>query len=240
MNSFSKSKGLKWPQLFRGTLVKRYKRFMADVALESGELVTTHCPNSGSMQACCEPGRPVYLSYHNNPKRKLKYTWELIEMPSSIVGVNTQIPNRLVAKSIEEGVFEDFEYYDNIDREVKTPFNSRLDILLTKDRKDRCFIEIKNCTLVKNGVALFPDAVTSRGRKHLMELSTLVSSGVRCVMFYLIQRMDAQMFQPADHIDPEYGRELRHAVACGVEIMVYDVHIDLKTITLNRKIPYEL
>ena len=213
---------------------------MADVALENGEIVTAHCPNSGSMKECCEPGMPVYLSYHNNPKRKLKYTWELIEMPSSLVGVNTQIPNQLVAKSIEAGVLQDFEYYDDMVREVKTPFNSRLDILLTKHGKERCFVEIKNCTLVKEGVALFPDAVTSRGLKHLVEMRTLTSSGNRCVMFYLVQRMDAHMFQSADHIDPKYGRELRHAVEHGVEIMVYDVHIDLKTITLNREIPYKL
>ena len=213
---------------------------MADVTLENGELVTAHCPNSGSMQGCSEPGRPVYLSYHNTPKRKLKYTWELIHMPSSLVGINTQIPNRLVEKSIETGILPEFKPYDNIIREVKTPNNSRLDILLTKEGKDPCFVEIKNCTLVKEGIAFFPDAVTSRGLKHLVELRSLVSSGARCVMFYLIQRMDAQIFQPADHIDYRYGRELRHAVDHGVEIIVYDVHIDLKRITLHRNIPYKL
>ena len=240
MNYSVKSKGWVWPQLIRGNLVKRYKRFMADVTLENGEIVTAHCPNSGSMKGCCEPGRLVYLSYHNNPKRKLKYTWELIQMPSSLVGINTQIPNKLVEKSIETGVLPEFKYYDNIIREVKTPNNSRLDILLTKGGKDPCFIEIKNCTLVKEGMAFFPDAVTSRGLKHLLELRSLVTSGARCVMFYLIQRMDAQIFQPADHIDSKYGKELRHAVEHGVEIIVYDVHIDLKKITLRRKIPYKL
>ena len=114
MNYSVKSKGWVWPQLIRGNLVKRYKRFMADVTLENGEIVTAHCPNSGSMKGCCEPGRLVYLSYHNNPKRKLKYTWELIQMPSSLVGINTQIPNKLVEKSIETGVLPEFKYYDNI------------------------------------------------------------------------------------------------------------------------------
>ena len=243
MNRFEgskKLKGLPWPQLIPGTLVKRYKRFMADVKLKSGEIVTAHCPNSGSMQECCDPGRPVYLSFHDNPKRKLKYTWELIEMPTSPVGINTLVPNRLVMKSITNGMVADLKDYDNIVREVKTPNNSRLDLLLTKGDQDRCFVEIKNCTLVKEGVAFFPDAVTSRGLKHLVEMRSLVSAGTRCVMFYLIQRMDAKIFKPADHIDPAYGRELRQAIKCGIEILVYDVHIDLEAITLNRKIPYKL
>jgi sugar fermentation stimulation protein A len=234
------SKGLTWPELIPGILVKRYKRFMTDVTLADGEVVTAHCPNSGSMQECCEPGRPVYLSYHDNPKRKLKYTWELIEMPTSMVGINTLIPNRLVAESIEAGMVPDFYGYDNVVREVKTSDNTRLDILLSSENGNRCYVEIKNCTLVKDGMACFPDAVTSRGLKHLVELSSLVSKGFRCVIFYVIQRMDAKIFQPADHIDPAYGRELRQALEHGVEILVYDTRIDLKTIRLNCKIPYKL
>ena len=234
------SRDLAWPELIPGTLVKRYKRFMADVKLADGEVVTAHCPNSGSMRECCEPGRPVHLSFHDNPKRKLKYTWELIEMPTSIVGINTLIPNRLVAESIETGLVSDLNGYDNVTREVKTSDNTRLDILLSSEDGNRCYVEIKNCTLVKEGVASFPDAVTSRGLKHLVELSSLVSKGFRCVIFYVIQRMDAKVFQPADHIDPAYGRELRQVLKHGVEILVYDTRIDLKTIRLNRKIPYRL
>lgn len=234
------STGLVWPKLIPGVLVKRYKRFMADVRLADGELVTAHCPNSGSMQECCEPGRPVYLSVHNNPKRKLKYTWELIEMPASIVGINTLIPNRLVAESIAAGLVADLDGYENLTREVKTSDNTRLDILLSSEDGSRCYVEIKNCTLVKEGVACFPDAVTSRGLKHLVELSSLVSKGFRCVIFYVIQRMDAKIFQPADHIDPDYGRTLRQALKNGVEILVFDTRIDLKAISLNRKIPYDL
>ncbi len=234
------SKGIVWPKLTRGTLIKRYKRFMADVELENGKIVTAHCPNSGSMQECCETGRPVFLSLHDNPKRKLKYTWELIEMPTSLVGVNTQIPNKLVTKAIKAGLIPDLYGYDKIVQEVKTSSNSRLDLFLSMGGKNFCFVEIKNCTLVKNGTALFPDAVTSRGLKHLIELRSLVTSETRCVMFYLIQRMDAKIFQPADHIDPVYGRELRQVVNHGVEIIVYDVHIDLEAITINRKIPHKL
>ncbi|MGA7146043.1 MAG: DNA/RNA nuclease SfsA [Desulfobacterales bacterium] len=234
------TKGLAWPPLLPGTLVKRYNRFIADIALTSGRTITAHCPNSGSMLACCEPGRPVYVSFHDNPKRKLKYTWELIEMPASIVGINTQIPNRLVATSIGAGLVPDLNGYHSISREVKTSEKTRLDILLRKGEKNRCYVEIKNCTLVEDGVARFPDAVTSRGLKHLLELESLVSEGFRCVIFYVIQRMDAAMFQPADHIDPAYGKELRRALKNGVEILVYDTQIDLKTIRLNRKIPCKL
>jgi len=235
-----KPKGLTWPKLIPGTLIKRYKRFLADVRLESGEVVTAHCPNSGSMKACCESGSPVYLSYHDNPKRKLKYSWELIQMPGSLVGVNTLVPNRLVYQSVEAGVVEELGGYDTIRREVKTGNNSRLDLVLEKGDNDRCFVEIKNCTLVEDGIACFPDAVTLRGQKHLVELQRLIASGNRCVMFYLIQRMDAETFKPADHIDPEYGRKLRRAAEHGVEIVVYDVHIDLEAIRLNEKIPYQL
>ncbi|MCP4111643.1 MAG: DNA/RNA nuclease SfsA [Desulfobacteraceae bacterium] len=235
-----KPESLAWPELIPGTLIKRYKRFMADVKLKTGETVTAHCPNSGTMKECCEPGRPVYLSFHDNPKRKLKYTWELIEMPASLVGVNTLVPNRLVFKSVEQKIVKELDGYDNTIREAKAGKNSRIDLLLKKGDKEQCFVEIKNCTLVKDGTAQFPDAVTSRGLKHLVELQNLAASGCRCVMFYLIQRMDARIFRPADHIDPAYGRELRKAVHNGIEILVYDVRIDLETISLNNKIDYEL
>jgi sugar fermentation stimulation protein A len=161
-------------------------------------------------------------------------------MPTSLVGINTQVPNRLVDKSIQAGIVKELQGYDHSTREVKISSSSRLDILLSKSDTDRCYVEVKNCTLVEDGVAFFPDAVTQRGRKHLVELQKLSASGCRCVMFFLIQRMDAEIFKPADHIDPAYGRELRHAAEHGVEILVYDVHLDLKTIALNRKIPYKL
>ncbi len=234
------SSGLKWPDLIPGTLVRRYKRFLADVNLSSGKTVTAHCPNSGAMLECSEPGRPVYLSYHDNPKRKLKYTWELIEMPESLVGVNTLVPNRLVKKSIEGGQIKKLAGYDKVLAEAKAGEHSRLDLLLKNGKKPDCYVEIKNCTLVKDNVAKFPDAVTTRGFKHLVELQRLVAEGCRCVMFYLIQRTDAVLFQPADHIDPEYGRELRKALDNGVEILVYDVMIDMKSICVNRELPYKL
>ena len=230
---------LYWPDLTCGTLIKRYKRFLADVRLETGEIVTAHCANSGSMRQCAEPNRTVYLSRHDNPKRKLKYTWELIEMPESLVGVNTMVPNRLVEQSIRADRIQEVLGYDRISREVKVG-NSRLDLRLTQESGPDCFIEIKNCTLVENGEASFPDAVTTRGRKHLTELQQLVKNGNRCVMFFLIQRMDAKRFTPADRIDPAYGTELRKAFANQVEIVVYDVSITLDRIAIGKRIPFIL
>jgi sugar fermentation stimulation protein A len=231
---------LDWPELIRGTLIRRYKRFIADVQLENGETVTAHCPNSGSMKACCEPGRPVYISYHDNSKRKLKYTWELIHMPGSLVGVNTQIPNRLVAESIAAGRVAELTGYETVQREVKVGDRSRIDIRIASPGRRPCYVEVKNCTLVEDGVATFPDATTVRGQKHLAELQDLVAAGHRCTMFFLVQRMDARLFAPADRIDPQYGRKLRQAVENGVEILVYDVRIDLKGIRLNAPLPYDL
>jgi sugar fermentation stimulation protein A len=220
--------------------VKRYKRFLADVRLAAGRMVTAHCPNSGSMTACCEAGRPVYLSRHDNPKRKLKYTWELIDMPESMVGVNTSVPNRLVRRSIAGGLVKELRGYERIVPEIKADDHTRLDLLLEKGGGERCYVEIKNCTLVVDREAAFPDAVTTRGLKHLVTLENLCASGHRCVMFYLVQRMDAGYFTPADRIDPQYGKMLRRVVDSGVEILVYDVDINLERIRLNRRLPYRL
>jgi sugar fermentation stimulation protein A len=239
-SSATTSRGLTWPELTPGVLLKRYKRFLADVKLETGEIVTAHCPNTGSMKGCSEPGRSVYLSSHNNPKRKYKYTWELIAMPTSLVGVNTLIPNRLVYKSIDQKWIPELSSYNRIQREVKIGEHSRIDLMLTDGDAKRCYIEIKNCTLVNEAIAQFPDAVTSRGLKHIIELENLARAGHRSMMFYFIQRMDAQVFRPADHIDPEYGCRLRQAVEKGIEVLAYDVRINLQEIELNKKIPCEL
>lgn len=231
---------LAWPPLLAGTLIKRYKRFLADVRLKNNHVVTAHCPNSGSMLSCSAPGRPVYISRQNRPGRKLKYTWELIEMPTSLVGVNTQVPNRLVKQSIEAGLVRSLTGYDVVRPEVKVGDRSRLDLMLSAKDRRPCYVEIKNCTLVTDGESCFPDAVTTRGRKHLEELISLVAGGNRCAMFFLIQRMDAVSFRPADHIDSEYGQALRKAAAKGVEILAWDVRIDLKGISINHSIPCRL
>ena len=230
---------IEWPKLIKGTLIKRYKRFKADVKLRNGHTVTALCPNTGSMKSCSEPGRTVYLSRHNRPDRKLKYTWELIEMPTSLVGVNTGIPNKLVKKSIENKIIKELSDFENVRSEVKYGENSRIDILLEK-KGEKTFIEVKNCTMMEKGVCYFPDAVTSRGLKHLKELQREIRSGNRAVMFYLIQRMDVIRFEPASHIDPVYSKELKKAYSNGVEILAYDVNIDTKGIAVNRLIPFKL
>lgn len=230
---------IKWPPLIEGKLLKRYKRFKADVKLRNGHVVTALCPNTGSMASCSEPGRKVYLSRHFRPERKLKYTWEMIEMPTSLVGVNTGIPNKLVMESIIQKKFPQFSDYDLIKPEVKYGSNSRIDILLEKN-KNKYFIEIKNCTLMENNVCYFPDAVTLRGLKHLQELQREVHSGNRAFMFYLVQRMDVSTFEPAAHIDPAYAAELNKAYKNGVEILVYDVKINTRSISINRPIPFSL
>ncbi len=160
-------------------------------------------------------------------------------MPSSLVGINTMVPNRLLKAAIMGGKVPKLAYFDYVRSEVKYGENSRIDLLLEKGAKS-CFVEIKNCTLVTDGVAFFPDAVTTRGLKHLVELQQQVNLGNRAVMFYLVQRMDADSFRPAWHIDPAYCKELEKAVINGVEIMVYDVFIDLKGVRLNRGLPYTI
>lgn len=230
---------IKWPLLIEGKLLKRYKRFKADVKLRNGHTITALCPNTGSMASCSEPGKTVYLSRHFRPERKLKYTWEMIEMPTSLVGVNTGIPNKLVKESIIQKKIPQLSDFDVIKSEVKYGSNSRIDILLEKNN-NKYFIEVKNCTLMENNVCYFPDAVTLRGLKHLKELQREVIYGNRAFMFYLVQRMDVDRFEPAAHIDPAYAEELRKAYQGGVEILVYDVKIDTTRISINRPIPYSL
>ena len=232
--------GLEWPPLVAGTLVRRYKRFLADVRLDDGRQVTAHCPNTGSMQACSEPGRRVYLSVHDNPKRKYPYTWELIAMPDSLVGVNTLVPNRLVKHAVSRDAIPELRGYATVRSEVRVGANARMDLMLAGPGDSRCYVEIKNCTLVRERIARFPDAVTARGLKHLQALARHVGPQTRSVIFILVQRMDAQAFEPADAIDPAYGRGLRQAVAAGVELMAYDTCIDMDMIRLGRSLPCRL
>jgi sugar fermentation stimulation protein A len=228
-----------WPPLIKGTLLKRYKRFLADIKLDTGDEITAHCPNTGSMKECCEPGRPVYVSQSDNPKRKLKYTWELIEMPTSLVGTNTLVPNRLVFQAIREGAIDELQGYDTIKREVSIGNHTRIDLVLKRESSS-CYIEIKNCTLVSKGVAQFPDAVTERGLKHLKELQKLSKEGHRAAVFFFVQRMDATVFRTAKEIDPVYSNMLKRVHKQGVEVLVYDVAIDLEGISINKPIPYDL
>jgi len=228
------------PPMVSGTLIRRYKRFLADVELETGEKVTVHCPNSGSMKGCAIPGSPVWLSMSDNPKRKYRYTWELIDVPGTMIGINTLVPNRLVKQAIENGLIKELSGYEQVKAEVKTSAHTRLDLLLESPVKKKCYVEIKNCTLVEKGVAMFPDAVTTRGQKHLDELEHLVSCGHRGVIFFLIQRMDAKSFKPADGIDKVYGEKLRKVVEQGVEVIAMDTVIDTQMIRVANSLPVQL
>ncbi|MGB0695320.1 MAG: DNA/RNA nuclease SfsA [Rhodospirillaceae bacterium] len=229
--------------LIKGTLVKRYKRFLADVTLEDGSLVTAHCANSGSMQTVKEPESEVWLSHHDDPKRKLKYTWELIKVGEAYAGVNTGYPNKVAAEAIAEGLIPDLSGYASQRREVKYGKNSRIDILLEDPNRPLCYVEVKNVTLKRSeaadGVIDFPDAVTSRGAKHLVELSDMVAQGHRAVMLYFVQRSDGGSVSIAEDIDPTYAQGVREAMNQGVEIHCVGCAIDPQSgISVNRTLPF--
>jgi len=224
------------PPLIPGRLIKRYKRFLADIELADGSLVTAHCPNSGSMLGCNLPGMPVLLSTSPNPDRKLAHTWELLQVDGYWVGLNTMLPNRLAEEAILDGTITELQGYDRLRREVAYGSErSRIDILLEGDR-GRCYVEVKNVTLVENGMALFPDAVTVRGQKHLRELMEVVRNGDRGVLLFTVQRGDGTAVAPADRIDPTYGKLLREAVANGVEALAYRAEVRPEQIRLTERL----
>lgn len=223
--------------LIRGTLIRRYKRFLSDVALESGEIVTAHCANSGSMMGVCEPGLEVWLSRSTKPTRKLPYSWELAQVEDGLVGVNTMHPNAVVAEAIAEGRIPALAGYATIRREVNYGKCSRIDLLLEGPGLPKCFVEVKNVHLRRGEQAEFPDAVTARGARHLVELSDMVAEGARAVMLYLVQRSDCSAFAVAADIDPAYAAAFRKAVAAGVEVLCYRCSLTLDGIAVDRPLP---
>jgi len=238
---------LKFPApLVEGRLLRRYKRFLADVELAGGRTVTAACPNTGSMLGCCEPGSRVWLSESDSPTRKYRHTWELVEAgpggQAVIVGINTGLPNRLVAEAIGAGVIGELSGYATIRREV--PFGeerSRIDLVLEAPGREACYVEVKNVTAaVSGGVAVFPDAVSARGTRHLRELMRLRGHGLRPVLVFCVQRGDVGEVRPADAIDPLYGRTLREAVAAGVEVMAWRARVTERSIALEARIPVTL
>jgi sugar fermentation stimulation protein A len=227
--------------LLDGHLVRRYKRFMADVELPDGSVVTAHCPNSGSMATCKDPGQPVCIAPADSPQRKLKYTWELYHSGGSWVGINTHRANAVVAEAITNGAIPELAGYAGLRREVKYGKNSRIDILLEDDERGPCHVEVKNATLLApDGRVRFPDAVTERGRKHLDELADLAAGGGRAVMLFLVNRADGDGFGPADHIDPAYGGRLREVTAAGVEVLAYRTRITPEGIEVAAAEPVDL
>lgn len=228
--------------LVEGLLLRRYQRFLADVSLPDGRVVTAHCPNTGSMLGCKAPGSRVWLSPAANPARKLPWTWELVEVaPGVTVGVHTGRSNGLVREAIEAGRVPELAGYTGIRPEVKYGEGSRIDLLLQAAGRPDCYVEVKNVTAAVEGrIGYFPDAVTTRGAKHLREMSAMVAAGHRAVLVFCVQRTDVDGVRPADHIDPDYGRALRAALAAGVEVLALGARIDPDGIELVRRLAVDV
>ncbi len=226
------------PALIKGTLVKRYKRFLADVVLESGELVTAHCPNTGAMTGCAEPGYTVYLSESNNPKRKLKYTWELAQTnEGDFIGINTHNANKLVAEALNNKVLDSFTSCCDWKAEVTPPtMTSRFDFAIQYDHATS-FLEVKSVTLNRAGKGYFPDAVTTRGAKHCKELATLASSGIETSLLFCVQHTGVTSVHLAEDIDPNYAAAVRDAKDAGVRILAAACKIDKQKILINHELP---
>ena len=237
---------MKFPSpLVRGRLVKRYKRFLADIALDDGTLVTASCPNTGSMMGLATPGAVVWLSVSASPTRKYPHTWEMVEADlgrgPELVGINTGHPNRLVTEAVAAGEIPEIAGYAALRREVRYGLASRIDLLLEDAAKGSAYVEIKNVHLSRElGLAEFPDSVTERGVKHLVELSAMVAAGHRAIMLYLIQRADAERFTLAADVDPDYAAAYRTARAAGVEAIAYACRLTPEEIAISKPVPIVL
>lgn len=232
--------GILLPPLIRGTLIRRYKRFLADVRLDDGSETTVHVANPGGMTGLAEPGMTVYLSDSRDPKRKLRHSWELVETAGGLVGVNTARPNRLAEAAISAGAIPELRGYTNLRREVRYGQNSRVDLLLSDQERPNCYVEIKNVHLRRApGLAEFPDAVTARGRKHLADLSAVVAAGHRAALLFVVQRGDCDRFDIAADIDPAYAAAMKSAIAKGVEVLCYACRVDLDKIEIGRPLALE-
>ena len=225
--------------MLRGRLLKRYKRFLADIELENGEIVTVHCPNSGSMKNLIEDNPFVHISQSDNPKRKLRYTLELIERGDDLVMAHSVKANTVTVEAIREGVISQLADYETIRTEVPYGTGSRIDILL-ENAEQKCYVEVKSVTLLEDKTLMFPDAVTTRGQKHLQELINVKRDGHRAVIFFAALHTGGNAFSPADHIDPTYGKMLRDAQDAGVEVLAYQAEITHLQVRLVRELPITL
>ena len=223
----------------KGILQKRYKRFLADVLLEDNSLVVAHCPNSGAMTGCAEPGMPVLLSHHHPKGRRTAYTWEMAQTNKAWICVNTNMPNRLAVAAARAGVGDYFAGNIGVQPEVKINQHTRLD-LLVKHPKHSLYVEVKSVTLRAQDYGCFPDAPTLRGQKHLKELMALKAQGHQALMLYLVGRPDVHAFTPARHIDPAYAAFLEQAVAVGVDVLVWQIKAGPQGLRLWRELPWDL
>jgi len=225
-------------KLLQGTLLKRYKRFFIDIKYQN-KIITAHCPNSGSMLGLLKKDNKVWFSKSNNPKRKLKYTLEIIVVDKKFVGINTHLSNKIVMEALQEKKIKELIKYNNIKPEVKFSDKTRFDFLISNN-KEKCFLEVKNVTLARNkGIAEFPDAVTSRGTKHLNELIVAKKKGYQSYLLYLIQREDCKSFKIAKDVDREYKINYDKALKLGVKILCYDCKLNNEEIRINNRINYE-
>jgi len=225
-------------RLLQGTLIKRYKRFFVDIKYQN-KTVTAHCPNSGSMMGLLNAGNKVWFSKSDNPKRKLKYTLQIIEINNKMVGINTHLTNKIILESLKEKKIKNLINFTNIKPEVNFSNNTRFDFLIYRDKK-KCFMEVKNVTLVReNGIAEFPDAITSRGTKHLKELINAKKKGYESYILYLVQREDCKSFKIAKDIDEEYKINYKKAQKNGVKILCYDCKLSNEEIKINKQIDHE-
>ncbi len=225
--------------LIHGKLIKRYKRFLADVLLDNGEVVTAHCPNTGAMTNCMAEGWSVWLSKSTNPKRKLGYTWELSCDPNgAFIGVNTQRANQLIEEALNQGKMSSLIGYEHWQREVKYgQENSKIDFLLTDSDEQRCYLEVKSVTLLEDGIGYFPDAVTTRGQKHLRELMQMVTEGHHAAIVFCAQHTGIKRISPAKHIDPNYADLCRNAAKFGVEFIGVCIECNQYEIRVAEEIP---
>lgn len=230
---------MQFPQpLTRGVLVRRYKRFFADVLLDDGREVTAHVANPGAMLGLKEPGTPVWLSPSTSETRKLAWTWEMAEENGGLVGVNTHHPNRLVAEALAADAIPELAGYDTVRREVRYGEASRIDFLLERPG-ERLWLEVKNCHFSRApGLAEFPDCVAARSAKHLRELELMVEAGDRTALVFVVQREDCDRFSACRDIDPKFAAALDHAAIAGVEVMVYHCEMSTSAIRIARRIPW--
>jgi len=225
-------------KLFQGTLIKRYKRFFVDINFRD-KIITAHCPNTGSMMGLLNKGNKTWFSETNNPKRKLKYSLEIIEVEKNLVGINTLLTNKLVFEALNLKKIKNLIKFDNIKTEVKFSNSTKFDFLISNN-KEKCFLEVKNVTLLRNKkIAEFPDAITSRGTKHLTELINAKKKGYQSYILYLIQRENCDSFKIAKDIDEKYKIAFSKALKTGVKILCYDCKLNSEEIKLNKQINYE-
>ncbi len=225
--------------LQRGVLIQRYKRFLADIALDDGSTITAHVPNPGAMLGLNLPGLPVWVSRSDAKSRKLPHTLELVEIDGAPVGVNTMHPNRLVAEALAEGAIPELAGYASVRPEVKYGTASRIDFLLQDPARPDLWLEVKNCHLHRaGGLAEFPDCVAARSAKHLRELEAMVAAGDRAAVLFVVQRADCDRFSACHDLDPAFAAGLERAADAGVEVLVYRCEMGLEAIRLARRIPW--